>query len=127
MLRNLYWLNAALLAIHEADSGYVKEWDLLHLPAGMSGFLLVNVPLFFVVFLGFAEIVGGRRRGLWFSLLLVGAGLCTFVAHGAFLLLSGAPFKMTASIGLLLAIGVVSIAQLAVTLRAFFPKDDWQA
>jgi hypothetical protein len=86
-----------------------------------------------VVFLGFAEIVGGRRRGPWFSLLLAGAGLYTFVAHGAFLLQGGAQFKMTASIGLLLAIGVVSIWEVVVTLRAFFPKreffpkSDWPA
>lgn len=120
MLRQLYWINAALLSTHEVDSGYWnwREWNLFHLPGGLPGFLLLHVLLFLLIFWGFQEVVRGRRSGLWFSLLLAASGIFALAVHSAFLLQGGAEFRIPASILLLIAIGAVSIIQAVAALRA---------
>jgi thiol:disulfide interchange protein len=119
MLTRLYWINAALLSTHEVDSAYWREWNLFHLPGGLPGFLLLHVALFLLVFWGFDEVVRGRRRGLWFSLILAAFGIFATTVHGVFLLRGGADFRIPASILLLIAIGAVSVAQAVAALRAF--------
>ena len=118
MLKRLYWINAALLSTHEVDSAYWKEWDLFHLPGGLPGFLLLHIPLFLLVLWGFDEIVCGRRRGLWFSLILAVSGIFALTVHGLLLLRGGTEFRTPVSILLLISVGAVSIAQFVVTLRA---------
>ena len=40
----LYCINATLLLIHEIESSYEKEWEILALPGGITGFLLLHIP-----------------------------------------------------------------------------------
>ena len=122
MLKRLYLINAALLSTHEVDSAYWKEWDLFHLPGGLPGFLLLHIPLFLLVLWGFDEIVCGRRRGLWFSLILAGSGIFALTVHGLLLLRGGTEFRTPASILLLISVGAVSLAQFVATVRAFSSK-----
>jgi hypothetical protein len=118
MLKRLYMINAALLSTHEVDSAYWKEWNLFHLPGALPGFLLLHVPLFLFVLWGLDEIVRGRRRGLWFSLILAVSGIFALTVHGLFLWQGGTEFRTPASMLLLIGVGAVSIAQFVVTLRA---------
>jgi hypothetical protein len=122
MLKRLYLINAALLSTHEVDSAYWKEWDLFHLPGGLPGFLLLHIPLFLLVLWGFDEIVCGRRRGLWFSLILAVSGIFALTVHGLLLLRGGTEFRTPASILLLISVGAVSLAQFVATVRAFSRK-----
>jgi hypothetical protein len=62
----LYAVNAVLLIVHEIDSAYWKEWELFHLPGGISGFLALHIPLILVVFYGFSRVVLETRGGLVF-------------------------------------------------------------
>ena len=51
----LFWFyltNAVLLILHEIDSAYWKEWELFRLPGGVAGFLLVHVPILYLVLYG---------------------------------------------------------------------------
>ncbi len=48
----LYLINGVLLIDHEIDSAYWREWELFRLPGGISGFLVLHVPLLFVVLWG---------------------------------------------------------------------------
>jgi len=66
--------------------------------------------------------VRGRRRGLWFSLILAISGLFALAVHGLLLLQGGTAFRAPASVLLLIGIGAVSIAQLLATLRAISGK-----
>ena len=43
----IYLVNSVLLINHEIDSAYWQEWELLHLPGGITGFLLVHFPVLF--------------------------------------------------------------------------------
>jgi hypothetical protein len=118
MLRHLYSINAALLATHEVDSAYWKEWNIFHLPGGIPGFLLLHIALFLLVFWGFEQVVQGRRSGLWASMILAGAGVFALAIHGTMLLAGGSEFRVPVSIFILLSTGVVSVLQLVAAGRA---------
>lgn len=52
MLVLFYVLTATLLLLHEIESGYEKEWEILRLPGKITGFLLMHVPILLVLFYG---------------------------------------------------------------------------
>lgn len=47
----LYMLNATLLLLHEIESGYEREWEILGLPGKLAGFLILHVPVILFLFL----------------------------------------------------------------------------
>ena len=108
MLERLYALNAALLFLHEIDSAYWKEWEVLGLPGGEAGFLAAHLPPLLAVLWGHAQVLAGRRAGAWMSLALASAGLAAFAIHSALLLQGGAAFRTATSIVLLAATAAVS-------------------
>lgn len=119
-LEALYLVNATLLVTHEIDSAYWREWELLHLPGGIQGFLVCHLVLLPLVLFGLAEVARGRQSGLWFSLGLAGAGILACLIHG-FYLLGGYPqFRLPMSLGVLGTSAVVSLIQggMAVHLHA---------
>jgi len=40
-----YILNVTLLILHEIESSYEKEWEILKLPGKITGFLLFHIPI----------------------------------------------------------------------------------
>jgi hypothetical protein len=113
----LYLLNLALLATHEIDSAYWHEWELFRLPGGIQFFLVLNFLLLLAFLFGLVQVVQRARYARAFSYLLAGAGLFAFTVHTAFLLLDYPQFRSPASVGLLAAILVVSIAQIVAIRR----------
>ncbi|MFN8544787.1 MAG: DUF6713 family protein [Candidatus Binatia bacterium] len=109
-LERLYALTAALLFTHEIDAAYWHEWELFHLPGALPGFLALHVPLLLLAFWGHRQLVVGARAGLWASLALAAAGLFALIVHGGLLLAGHAEFRAAASVGLLAAVGAVSLA-----------------
>ena len=81
----LYLVNSVLLINHEIDSAFWKEWDLFHLPGGISGFLWIHFPLLFVILYGLVRVFQGAFDGLLFSLLLSSGGVFAFVIHMVFI------------------------------------------
>ena len=45
-----YILNATLLLLHEIESAYEKEWEILKLPGKITGFLLMHIPIILFLF-----------------------------------------------------------------------------
>ena len=113
----LYTLNMALLATHEIDSAYWHEWKLFHLPGGVQLFLILNFILLSIVFYGFIKVVKWEPGARTFSLLLACAGVFAFVIHMTFIASGFPEFRNPTSLGLLLAILLVSAAQLLVLIR----------
>lgn len=118
MLERLYAVNAALLVLHEIDSAYWREWEVLGLPGGEAGFLAVHLPLLLALLWGHAQILARRRAGVWASLALASAGLAAFAIHAALLLRGGAAFWAAASIALLAATAAVSTGLGLAAIRA---------
>ncbi len=119
---NLYLMNCALLFTHEIDSAFWREWELFRIPGGIQVFLVLNFTLLLVALWGFRELLQGHRSGLYFSLLLAGAGIFAFCIHIYFILAGHPQFTLPASVILLASIFMVSWAQGILILFTLRPS-----
>jgi hypothetical protein len=115
----LFWLyisNAVLLIDHEIDSAYWREWELFKLPGGITGFLLLHIPLLFFILAGLVLVTKNLFSGLVFSFILCLGGIFAFVIHTYFLHKGRTEFNKPFSKIILWLILLVSLIQLAVTI-----------
>jgi hypothetical protein len=117
MLERLYAVTATLLILHEIDSAYWREWEVLGLPGGETAFLAMHLPLLLGLLWGHAQVLAGRRAGAWTSLALASAGVGAFAIHSALLLRGGAAFRTAASIVLLVTTAAVSMGLALAGIR----------
>ena len=112
----LYSANATFLIVHEIESAYRQEWKLFRLPGGISFFLIVHLPMVFLILYGLVQVEQSSLAGKILSLVLALAGVFAFSIH-SFLNLRGHPeFKTPISITVLAATLCVSVAQLVTTI-----------
>ena len=124
MAGTLFWLylvNAVLLINHEIDSAYWKEWDLFKLPGGITGFLILHLPLVFLIFLGLLFILKNVFIGLIFSLIISFSGIFAFIIHIYFIRKGNPEFKTPVSIIILTSIFILSIFQIVFTFYLLIP------
>ncbi len=117
-MRRLYLLNAALLVVHEIDSAFWREWDLLGLPGGEAGFLAIHLPLVALLIWGYGRLLAGARAGAILSLALAAAGVLAAALHAALLLRGRPEFRAPGSIAVLAATLVASLAQAPLAIAA---------
>ena len=77
----LYIVNATLLLLHEIESAYEKEWEILNLPGKITGFLLLHIPILLLVFYGLLEIEKNTTIGLIFGMILGVGGVIPSIVH----------------------------------------------
>ena len=117
-----YLINATLLLNHEIDSAYWKEWELFRLPGGITVFLIIHLPLVYVVLYGLVLVVRHTFAGLVISLVLGLSGLVAFALHTAFIKRGHPEFNTPISLFILIATLIGSLAQLSVVIHMFaFP------
>ena len=81
MLVFFYILNVTLLILHEIESGYEKEWEILKLPGKLTGFLLFHIPIVVILFYGFYfMIISSDLRG-FISIAIGVAAFIPFLVH----------------------------------------------
>ena len=80
----VYILNVTLLLLHEIESAYEKEWELLKLPGKISGFLIMHIPIILIIFYGLIEVSTFSRQGLIISFILGIGGIIPFLVHKIF-------------------------------------------
>jgi hypothetical protein len=115
----LFWLyisNPVLLIDHEIDSAYWREWELFKLPGGITGFLLLHIPLLFFILFGLVLVTKNLYSGLIFSLILCIGGIFAFVIHTYFLKKGRTEFNKPISKIILWLTLLVSVVQLVVTV-----------
>lgn len=112
----LYLVNSVLLINHEIDSAYWKEWDLFGLRGGITAFLILHLPLLFLVLYGLILVFQKTSTGLIFSLVLSIGGLFAFTIHSAFIKKGRREFKVPVSLFLLTSTLVVSLVQAVITV-----------
>jgi len=116
----LYLVTAVFLINHEIDSAFQKEWELFHLPGGITGFLVVHFPLLFLILVGLLLLCEGRAGGLIFSLILSLSGVFAFCIHLFFIKRGKREFRSAISLFILLATLILSLFQGGVTLFIIF-------
>ncbi len=77
----LYILNATLLLLHEIESAYEKEWEILKLPGKITGFLLLHIPIIIFIFYGLIEIEKNSTIGLISGIVMGIGGVIPFLVH----------------------------------------------
>lgn len=119
MFEALFWIylvNAVLLINHEIDSAYWKEWELFRLPGGISFFLILHLPMVFLVLYGLVLVHERTATGLIFSSVLSAAGLFAFVIHTWFIRRGHPQFNTAVSRVILVMTLMTSLIQGAVTI-----------
>jgi hypothetical protein len=81
MLIFLYILNVSLIILHEIESGFEKEWEILKLPGKITGFLLLHIPVLFILFYGLYAIVQYPQTKTIISIIMGTAGFIPFIVH----------------------------------------------
>jgi len=114
----LYIVNAVLLIVHEIDSAYWHEWKLFKLPGGISFFLVLHLPLVFLILWGLVQLQQNTPAGYVISMILAAVGIFAFTIHMVFIAKGNREFKTPLSIALLVATLVVSIMQAWLSLTA---------
>ena len=124
-LRWLYLVNLALMATHQADAAYWREWNILGLVGGHGAFLIMIFIAFAFFIHGFGEVVEKERAGLWYAGVLAGGGLTTAACHAFFLARVDSAFTTPVSLLVLAAIAIASAAQIWVIGHALpgSPED----
>ena len=109
-------INATLLIVHEIDSAYWKEWDLFRLPGGITGFLIIHLPLVFIILWGLVQLAAHRQAGIVLSLILALSGVIAFGLHMYFIRKGRPEFKTWVSLSVLISTFLVSLVQAGVSL-----------
>jgi len=101
-----YLATAVLLAVHEVDSGYWREWDLFGLPGGAGLFVLLHLGIFYLLFWGYGQVLAGGPGGFWMSVLLASGAVGAGALHGAFLWWGRPEFRDPVSVAILIALAL---------------------
>ncbi len=112
----VYIVNAVLLIDHEIESSYWREWELFGLPGEIQGFLLMHIPLLFVLLLGVEELCRGTAAGPILSLIFAAGGIFGFCIHTYFIRKGKPGFNLPASKILLWGMLFVSLIQAAISV-----------
>jgi hypothetical protein len=118
-LEIVYVLNVTLLLLHEIESAYVKEWEILHLPGKITGFLLLHGPILLFFFWGAVELGKQTTTGNIIALITGVGGLLPFFVHKLLVKRKGY-FESTASnviiyLNLLTGLATAVLAVLVLT------------
>lgn len=81
MITAVYMVNAMLLLLHEIESAYEREWEILKLPGKITGFLILHVPIILLIFFGLIEIEKQSSIGWIIGLVLGISGIIPFIVH----------------------------------------------
>jgi hypothetical protein len=80
-----FLLNATLLLLHEIESAYEKEWEILKLPGEITGFLIMHIPIILLLMYGVIEINNYSLPGRVIGVITGTGGVIPFLVHKVFI------------------------------------------
>ena len=81
MIIVFYILHVTLLLLHEIESGYEKEWEILKLPGKITGFLLLHIPIIMLLLLLFYCIIEYPGIRSLISIIIGFTGFIPYLVH----------------------------------------------
>ena len=113
-LEVLYVVVFTLLIVHEIDSAFWKEWQMLNLPGGIQLFNIIHIVVLPIFIIGYGALIKNIEKGLKFSLLLSILGTLAFVIHSIFIGIGYNQFKVPVSIFIIALMGILSVYQFII-------------
>jgi len=115
----IYMTNAVILLIHEIDSAYWQEWKLLDPDDknGINGFLILHIPMVFLILLGLVYVYEDKFVGLIISLILSTGGLFAYFFHFYHLRKGRLEFNTIISKGIIISTLIISVFQIILTIK----------
>jgi len=115
----IYMTNAVILLVHEIDSAYWQEWKLLNPDDknGINGFLILHIPMVFLILLGLVYVYEDKFVGLIISLILSAGGLFAYFFHFYHLRKGRIEFNTIISKGIIISTLIISIFQIILTIK----------
>jgi len=117
----LYIINLTLLLLHEIESAYWKEWEILKLPGGITGFIIIHFPLIILLLYGLIKLHDRTMTGYYFSLITGISGVVPFLVHNVWFKVNG-KFQMLISQWIIYLNLLTGISLAFVSLIAIFGK-----
>jgi hypothetical protein len=77
----IYIINATLLLLHEIESAYENEWEILKLPGKITGFIIIHIPIILILFYGVLEIEKNTNIGIILGIISGIGGILPFLIH----------------------------------------------
>jgi hypothetical protein len=77
-------INSTLLILHEIESAYENEWNILHLPGKISFFLILHIPILLVLFYCPIGLLLNTKASTILSASIGMAGVLPFLVHKVF-------------------------------------------
>jgi hypothetical protein len=114
-----YLINAVILINHEIDSAYWQEWKLINPDEknGINGFLIMHLPMLFIVLLGLVFVYEDKLPGMFISFFLSAGGIFAFFFHYYHLRKGRPEFNTKISKGMIIATFIVSVFQIYLTVK----------
>ncbi len=108
--------NIALLATHQVDASFQREWELFGVPGELNFFLFFNLVTISVLLLAFAKLASAQMRNLFWKYLIPVTGIFTAILHAVFIILGKTEFTQPFSIAILVLIFATSVWQFFLEL-----------
>ena len=111
--------NAVILLVHEIDSAYWQEWKLLNPDDknGINGFLILHIPMVFLILLGLVYVYEDKFVGMIISLILSAGGLFAYFFHFYHLRKGRLEFNTIISKGIIISTLIISVFQIILTIK----------
>jgi hypothetical protein len=115
----IYMTNVVILLVHEIDSAYWQEWKLLNPDDnnGINGFLILHIPMVFLILLGLVYVYEDKFVGLIISLILSAGGLFAYFFHFYHLRKGRLEFNTIISKGIIISTLIISVFQIILTIK----------
>ena len=114
-----YILNATLLLLHEIESAYEREWEILKLPGRITTFVLLHIPIILLLFYGALEIDKLSVIGLSIGAAMGISGVIPFLVHKV-LVKRADHFNLWISNGVIYLNVLVGIGLVILSLRLLY-------
>ncbi|HEX2946684.1 MAG TPA: DUF6713 family protein [Clostridia bacterium] len=118
LITSLFILNAVLLLLHEIESAYEKEWEILKLPGKITGFLLLHIPVIFLMLYGAIEVEKLSVAGMIIGIIFGIGGIIPLIVHKVLVKRKG-KFDLPISNIIIYVNAVAGVATMICIVRLF--------
>ncbi len=107
----------ALLATHQVDASFQREWELFGVPGGIEFFLFFNFVAIGFLLVSLIKVATELKASTFWRFMVSVTGLLTTIIHAAFLVVGRPEFSQPVSVLILILLLLSSLAELILEFR----------